>query len=462
VSDHPNIVLVVFDTARRDRFGCYGYDRPTTPAVDSLARGGLVLETMISNAPWTLPAHGSLFTGLYPTEHGAQWQTGPALRDAVPTTLAESLKGLGYDTWCVTNNGLISAKTRLARGFDTHVTRLDLEKGLPRLARRVPKALFGGDSGGRIVNRWMREHLPRARRPSFLFVNYMECHWAYAPPRRFAKRVAGPRHRGLAGLRYRTSDAVKRGPWEAIARASPEELERLSTLYDGELANVDHHLEELLSILERTGHLKQPTMVIVCSDHGEHLGEHRLADHHASLDDLLVRVPFVAWGPGIVEAGRSSDTFEFVDVLPSVLDRLGAAVPAPLQDRRRGVLTGAGDGEALSFSEWRSWPEGERRRLAERNPSFDFAGLGRDLTAARDGRFKLVRGSDGTRQLFDLELDPAETTDRSSEHRGEVDRLGTALDAAAARWSAWEGARTEVSAEEQAEIEARLEELGYI
>ena len=460
--DYPNVVLVVFDTARRDRFGCYGYDRPTTPTVDSLAREGLVLETMISNAPWTLPAHGSLFTGLYPSEHGAQWQTGPALRDSVSVTMAEFLGGLGYDTWCVTNNGLISSKTRLARGFDTHVTRLDLEKGLPRVARRVPKALFGGDSGGRIVNRWMAENLPRAGRPTFLFVNYMECHWAYAPPPRFARRVGGPRHGPVAGLRYRTSDAVKRGPWEAVARADREELERLSALYDGEVANVDHHLEHLLSILERTGHLKQPTLVIVASDHGEHIGEHGLADHHAALDDLLVRVPFVAWGPGIVEAGRSADTFEFVDVLPSLLALLGHTMPDPLGSRRRGAFTGRGDGNPVSFSEWRSWPDGERQRLARRNPSFDFGSLGFDLLSARDDRFKLVRSGNGTRSLFDLSVDPDETTDRAAEHPEEALRLGQALDVEVAKWSGQEGERADVTPEEQAEIEARLEELGYI
>ena len=462
MAEHPNIVLVVLDTARRDRFGCYGYGRPTTPTVDSLARDGVVLETMISNAPWTLPAHGSLFTGLYPTEHGAQWQTGPALRDAVETTMAETLRGLGYDTWCVTNNGLISSKTRLARGFDTHVTRLDLEKGLPRVMRRVPKALFGGDSGGGIVNRWMAGNLPRAKAPTFLFVNYMECHWAYAPPPKFAKRVGGPRHGPVGGLRYRTSDAVKRGPWEAIARANHEELERLSTLYDGELANVDHHLQGLMEILEKTGHLKRPTVVIVCSDHGEHIGEHGLADHHAALDDLLVRVPFVAWGPGIVDAGRATDTFEFVDVLPSLLSLLGHAIPEPLRTRRRGVFTGAGDANPVSFSEWRAWPEGERNRLARRNPSFDFAGLAKDLVAARDDRFKLVRASDGSRSLFDLDVDPLEATDRTAEHPEDALRLGQALDVAIAKWSIWEGATGEVSAEEQAEIEARLEELGYI
>jgi arylsulfatase A-like enzyme len=462
VTDYPNIVLVVFDTARRDRFGCYGYPKPTTPTVDSLAREGLVLETMISNAPWTLPAHGSLFTGLYPSEHGAQWQTGPALRDSVGVTMAEFLGGLGYDTWCVTNNGLISSKTRLARGFDTHVTRLDLEKGLPRVARRIPKALFGGDSGGRIVNGWMREHLPKAKRPTFLFVNYMECHWAYAPPPRFARRVGGPRHGAVSGLRYRTSDAVKRGPWEAIARADRDELDRLSTLYDGELANVDHHLAQLLDTLETTGHLQQPTLVIVCSDHGEHIGEHGLADHHAALDDLLVQVPFVAWGPGIVGAGRSADTFEFVDVLPSMLELLGHTMPDPLGSRRRGVFTGKGDGNQVSFSEWRAWPDGEAKRLATRNPSFDFTHLRRDLVAARDDRFKLVRSADGSRSLFDLTADPGETTDRTAEHPEDALRLGQALDVEIAKWSGLDAETTEVSPEEQAEIEARLEELGYI
>jgi arylsulfatase A-like enzyme len=462
VSDYPNVVLVVFDTARRDRFGCYGYGRPTTPTVDSLASDGLVLETMISNAPWTLPAHASLFTGLYPSEHGAQWQTGPALRDSVSTTMAEFLGGLGYDTWCVTNNGLISSKTRLARGFDTHVTRLDLEKGLPRVARRVPKALFGGDSGGRIVNHWMASNLPKSKRPTFLFVNYMECHWAYAPPPRFARQVGGPRHGPVAGLRYRTGDAVKRGPWEAIARADAEELERLSTLYDGELASVDHHLAGLLEILDKTGHLKQPTVVIVASDHGEHIGEHGLADHHAALDDLLIRVPFVAWGPGIVSSGRSADTFEFVDVLPSLLDLLGHTMPDPLGSRRRGVFTGAGSGNEVSFAEWRAWPEGERTRLAARNPSFDFSGLGHDLVAARDARFKLVRSADGRRSLFDLDSDPGETVDAAAAHPEEALRLGQALDVEVAKWAGLDAERADVTPEEQAEIEARLEELGYI
>ena len=175
MTERPDIVLVVFDTARYDRFGCYGYDRPTTPTVDSLATDGLRVETMIANGPWTLPSHGSLFTGLYPSQHGSQWQTGPRLRDEATPTMAEWLRDLGYETVCATNNGLISERTGLARGFDRYAFRLDIERGWKRMARRIPKALFGGDSGGRIMNDWVDGQLKQVDRskPLFLFMNYL-------------------------------------------------------------------------------------------------------------------------------------------------------------------------------------------------------------------------------------------------------------------------------------------------
>jgi arylsulfatase A-like enzyme len=464
--DLPTVVLVVLDTARFDRVGCYGYARPTTPTLDSLAREGLRVETMVSNAPWTLPSHGSLFTGLYPTQHGSQWRTGPKLRPSVEVTMAEWLRGLGYETWCVTNNGMISARTGLSRGFDRYVFRLDLERGFPRIARRVEKVLLGGDSGGRIVNRWMRRELPRARRPLFLFVNYLECHWSYAPPPRFAKRVGGPTYGWIDGLRYRAGVASHAGAWEAVGRAEARDLEVLSTYYDGELANADHHLEELLAILSATGHVRGDgrAIVIVTSDHGEHLGEHGLADHHASLDELMCRVPFVAWGPGVVRPGVRTSLAEFVDVLPALARLLGSEPPAAYLEGRRTDLFGTGvDGHAFAFAEWRSWSDGERARLARRNPSYrGFEALARDLLSVRDARFKLVRGSDGRSELFDLEADPAESRDVSSEHPEVVRALGEQIEGRTAEWAAWEGERAEMSPKELREIERRLSDLGYI
>ncbi len=271
--DLPNIVLVVFDTARWDRFGCYGYERPTTPTVDGLAERGLKVDAMIANGPWTLPSHGSLFTGLYPSQHGSQWQTGPVLRDAVEVTMAEWLRSLGYHTVCATNNGLISPRSRLSRGFDRYAFRLDLERGVPRMLRRSKKVLAGGDSGGHIVNRWLARELRDAPQPLFLFVNYLECHWSYAPPRRLTKRVGGTRMGAVEELAYRIRVAGRVGPWEGIARADERALEAYSTLYDGEVANVDEHLGRLMDTLRATGHLEEGlTIMIVTSDHGEHVG----------------------------------------------------------------------------------------------------------------------------------------------------------------------------------------------
>jgi len=478
----PDIVLVVFDTARWDRFGCYGYPRPTTPTVDSLAREGSLVRTMIANGPWTPPSHASLFTSLYPAQHGCQWQTGISLRPSVRVTMAEWLQGLGYTTICATNNGLVSDRTGLARGFARYGYRMDLERPAQRAVRQAKRAAVGAESGGRVVNRWIRRQLADvpAERPLFLFVNYRECHWSYAPPPRFVRRVGGPRFRPTRGLRYRTRIAARVGPWEAVARATPHELEIYSTMYDGELATADHHLEHLLDILGRAGRLRSGgSVVMVTSDHGEHVGEHGLADHHASLDDHLIRVPFVAWAPGRIAAQERSGMYEFVDVLPSLARHLGVPSPQPgLRGRRAdlfeedrspagedpGVARGADDPETYAFAEWRHWGTWYLKRLARRNPSYQgFDGLAQDLVAVRTATHKLVRSGDGTERLFDLVGDPAEEKDVGARLPEVAARLRSKLNDARDEWAALPTTTEDgLDPSETREIETRLSELGYI
>jgi arylsulfatase A-like enzyme len=460
----PDVVLVVFDTARRDRFGCYGYPRPTTPTTDTLAREGTVVETMVSNAPWTLPSHASLFTGLYPSQHGAEWRAGRRLGPGVRTTLAELLQRAGYETVCATSNGLISAHTGLARGFARYVHRSDLDRGWRRRARLARKILSGGDAGGRAINAWLREQLPSVRRPMFLFVNYLECHWPYAPPRRLQRLVGGPRLGLRDELRFRRMLAERVGPWDAIAMADAETLAVYSSLYDAEHRNVDELLDELLDTLRRSGHLGEgETIVMVTSDHGDHIGEHGLADHQGSLDDHLTAVPFVAWGPGIVPRRRIASLYEFVDVLPSVASALGLPWPDGVPEERRTGLLGAREAEqdGLAFAEWRAWGPEDLARVSRRHPRYDFAPLLRDLRAVRDGRFKLVEGSDGTRALFDLSEDPAEDRDVSISHPREVARLASALEARLGPWTD-EAEGPGLTREQEAEIEGHLTELGYL
>lgn len=460
----PDIILVVLDAARWDRFGCYGSTRGATPTVDGLAREGRVVETMIANGPWTLPSHGSLFTGLYPSQHGSQWQTGPRLRDSV-LTMADWLRTVGYQTVCATGNNLISADTGLARGFVHHASKKSLRAGRRWAARRARAMLFGGDFGGRMLNGWLRERLPGIGGPLFLFVNYLECHWPYVPPRGFQRQVGGRRFGLAEGFRFRTGVGRRSGPWEAMARADERTREILSSLYDAELANADAHVADLLDVLKGAGRLQEgATLFMVTSDHGEHLGEHGLADHQASVDDHLVRVPFVIWGPGRIPAERRPELHEFVDFFPSVAHLVGRDPPGShLEQRRTGLFSGDGITDTgFAFGEWRSWSEHDLRRLSAKNPSFDFSHLGRDLVFVRDRRFKLVRVGGGSDRLHDLEGDPMEERDVSADHPEAARRLRQELDRAVDSWRSWGDGAEALTAREAEEIEEHLSALGYI
>jgi arylsulfatase A-like enzyme len=462
----PNIVLIVLDTARRDRFGCYGYERPTTPNVDTLAREGMLVDKMFANAPWTPPSHASLFTGLYPTQHGCQWGKPIKLDPGVGTTMAEWLGGLGYETVCISSNGLISEKTGLSRGFEHYAFRLDLEKGVRRYARRARKALLGGDAGGGVMNQYLRKVLPTIKRPMFLFVNYLECHWAYVPRPSLVRRVGGPRFRFPNGLHYRMRIADRKGPWDAVGTADREHLDIYSTLYNAELASGDMHVGRLLESLERSGHLAGGnTLVLIASDHGEHLGERGLADHHGALDDILIHVPFVAWGPGIVEPGKKMGIWELVDVFPSLARLLDKPLPEPyLEERRSGLFDeSTSNSDQYAFSEWRTWNPKELERISQRNPSYNFAPLVRDLVCVRDDRYKLVRGSDGTEFLYDCVSDPDEATDVATLYPDVAARMRKSLDDAVASWRPMDvSEQAEFTEAERLEIEQRLEALGYI
>jgi arylsulfatase A-like enzyme len=249
-------------------------------------------------------------------------------------------------------------------------------------------------------------------------------------------------------------------------------VEGRRALYDGEIAYNDLHIREFVDHLRATG-LLASTALFFIADHGEHLGEHGLADHQASLDDHLVRVPFVAWGAGIVPGGRRAPTHEFVDVLPSVARMLGREPPVePLAERRASLLVdaarsangaSANGAERLAFAEWRAWSDEDLARVSRRNPRYDFTGLARDLVSVRSDRFKLVRTGDGRETLFDLSADPSEERDASAEHPADAARLRAALDGAVASWRSPDASGDgELSAVDADEIERHLAELGYI
>ena len=403
----PNILLITLDTTRRDHLSCYGYERNTTPHLDRLAQEGQKLERVWAVSSWTLPTHASLFTGLYPSTHGAHAADGERKDtlslDAAITdpegiykeervhalseeavTLAEALRREGFATGGVAGGPWLEPVFGLAQGFDFYDGEVDSTAG-----RRA------GEVNARALA-FLRKH---ENEPFFLFLNYFDPHAPWDPPPEF-------RFRFFPEARL---PEVARD--EAAARAFDV------SQYDGEIAYMDRCIGELLQALRDMG-IYDRTWIVVTSDHGELLGEHGLWWHGFGLFEEEVRCPLIIkWPAGWRPLSDPETPFQQVDLMPLVLDRLGIALPGSLEGRAHG--------------------RGARAVVCElfRNP-FRIKRFGnrfdRGLTAVISGGYKLIlstREGDPDAGLFRIADDPGETRDLSRKAPGEVKRLRGLLDA---------------------------------
>jgi len=290
--DTPNVILVSLDTVRADHLGFTGYHRDTSPSLDRLAAQGCFFNTVVSQAPWTTPSHMSLFTSTYPRVHGGdqRLEEFPRRWNRALPTMAGLLRDAGYATAAFTGWGSISPRFGFMKGFDSYV-----ETGNPRTD---VAEVFGG------ALPWLRRH---AGRRFFLFIHTYEPHSPYRDPY-FTEREG-----------IEQSDEAA---WR-VAR------------YDGDIRKADGFVGRLLEELDALG-LADSTLLIVTSDHGEHLAGNRTppdADiktgHGFNLYDEMLLVPLVLTGPGIRPRPQGVEgQVRLIDVLPTVLDYVGLA-PAP-------------------------------------------------------------------------------------------------------------------------------------
>ncbi len=305
-ADHgrPHVILISIDTLRQDHLGLYGYPRSTSPTLDALAGESLVFENCFAPAPYTLPSHASMFTGLYPEEHGAGHghQNVPLAADR--STIAELLRDSGYRTVAFTGGGLISRASGLAQGF------------------------------GRWTERWTGHHRANLRSmlpavldalarpedsPVFLFLHTYDVHGPYEQPEDA---------RFFDADEYSSSMAAEE--WERLVRSTHHRYQKLDRFgglaevvaaYDSGIRFVDSELGNLLNHLKKTG-IYEDSLIIVTSDHGESLFEHgRYVSHGHTLHDAEVRVPLIVKLPGSAEIGRRDDFVQLTDVAPLILDR---------------------------------------------------------------------------------------------------------------------------------------------
>ncbi|QDV37648.1 sulfatase [Tautonia plasticadhaerens] len=430
--DARNVLLIVWDTVRAGNLSLYGYGRPTTPNLERFAGRGVRFDLAFATSSWTLPSHASLFTGRWPYELGVGWTT--PLRPGVPT-LAEYLGSRGYDTaGFVANLDYCSRETGLDRGFAHYE---DYPIGLYETFTRyvglghrtdllgwacILERLAEGASGRPLeLKPRSREHAKRGaevdrefldwlswqqgrRRPFFAFLNYNDAHTPYEPPESSAPGF------GLRPVTCR--DRLTLRHWAGLEKAklARNDVRMASDAYDDCISYLDRRLGVLLDELGRRGVLDD-TLVIVASDHGEHLGDHLLFFHGCSLYRQVVQVPLVIVDPQGQAAGRVvAEPVSLRDVPATIVDVLGLNLEAPFPGRSLARLWGEDSGGARPSAE---------PLLMETDKPIVLMNQGREPAAKGPmkslvaGGMHYIRSGDGSEELYSLRSDPQERVNLS-------------------------------------------------
>lgn len=343
-----DLLVITIDTLRADRLGVYGSTTVATPHLDRLAREGALAVHAAAHAPLTRPSHVSLFTGLYPAEHGIRDNVSPPLAKGVPV-LAELLEQRGFNTGAFVSSIVLSKQSGLSRGFGHYSDEFQIGADDARFLNTIQKR---GDATVAEAVTWLSKAGPERR---FAWVHLYDPHDPYEAPEPYGSRYA-------------------------------------DRPYDGEVAWSDDLVGRLDAALAATGR-RDDTLVVVTSDHGEGLDEHGEAVHGFFIYETTLRVPFIMRGPGVPPGTTLGVVARTVDVLPTVLDLLGLSELTPRMSGRS--LTPALGGAPLT----------EEPTFAESLVPLVHYGWS-DLRAVRAGRWKYILAP--RPELYDLERDPGE------------------------------------------------------
>lgn len=432
LSERPNVMLIVIDTLRADHMSCYGYHRKTTPNIDAFAKKARTYRNVLSPSNSTLPSHASFFTGLSGSAHGVGW--GHLILDRRFDTLAEQLKAIGYQTVGISGNSILSAARHYDQGFEFY------ESAKPRqrvhagytLAELLAWGLLDYRQAQsysapmhRRLGHWFRRKY-RPDKPFFIFLNYFEPHAPYRP---LSHRLEWVSEQALARWKWVShNEATHKYMMTGLNTLSSRDISELVDLYDETISYADRKVGELLTFLRESG-LEENTLIIITSDHGEHFGEHHLMEHAYSLYEPLVRVPLIMkWGNRF-PPGEEQALIQSHDLYPTILEATGIEwKPTPRQNCVSLLSRTATEGRR-GVSELLTPNHNLVEHWSNRFPQLDFRRFLRKIRAIQVENMKVIRASDGTRELYDLASDPLETRNLAEKQPQDVTKLEKALDA---------------------------------
>jgi len=393
--DAPNVLIIILDTVRATSMGLYGYERETSPTIDTLSRTSVVFKNAMAPAPWTLLSHASMFTGQLPERLSTSWRR-PL--DATYPTLAEAFRAGGYTTGgFVANPFYTSSESGLNRGFDVYrdadfslsqvlwsttlgqtplIDGLVWARSLPQVTRAlrtfnltVPAEPHSDRRlAQEVVPEFLAWHESLGARPFFAFINLYDAHDPYEPPM----------------------------PWRRKFAPRPDK----QALYDAGIAYMDDALDSLFTVLRQRGVLDR-TIVVLSSDHGEQFGEHGLHNHGNSLYLPLLHVPLILRYPPAFPQGRRVDELVTTRDLAATLFEL-TGVPNKGQLPGTSLLRAMDDSVETRTSDAVAQTEAmdETNQAAPANRG--------DLAAILTEKLHLIRNGDGSFELYAHGEDPSE------------------------------------------------------
>lgn len=422
--DRFNLLVISVDTLRADHLGCYGYDRPTSPAIDSLASESTIFSRLFAQRGETWPSLASIMTSVYPHTHGVR-SNGIKMLDSQPT-LASVLRERGYKTAAA----LANAPQQNWHGFDAvhYLKGQDL----------TVAAVMG---------------IEAASQDNFFFwLHYVAPHRPYIPPGEFATRFDPGYSGDVTGEEDCLNEITKsRRP------LSLEDLNHIHALYDGEIAFIDNEIRQVLATLEEAG-LAEDTIVVITSDHGEDLYEHNLYfGHSASVYDSTLHIPFVLHVPGRQYADQVDTITESIDIAPTLLELMGVKAPEAFEGTSLVPLM---EGRELdlgpAFAEWQD------KMVTIRTDTHKYI-----LNPLEYHPFWLI-GDPGERyfidkeELYDIRRDPVEAENLAAEEQEIRSQLRTLVE----DWIQQHGWKLDEFRGEKPEIEPAIKEsleaLGYV
>jgi arylsulfatase A-like enzyme len=434
------VILVWADTLRRDHLSVYGYGRPTTPALDRLAREGVLFGDCIGQATWTKVATPSLFTSLYPSAHGVH-----DFMDRLPSsahTLAEAYRDAGYATLSLSSILFTGRFSNLHQGFEeVHEDSSLPERGSSKTAREYVDRLLP----------WLEAH---RETPFFVFLHVSDPHDPYRPRKPYdtmwadATKSEEHERRGKE-LRKTITDPLLRNMGSVVptredllkAGLDPEDYVRHDRdWYDGSIRGLDAEMGRLTERLHALG-LEGRTLLVFTGDHGEEFLDHGRMLHGQSVYGELDNMALLFWGPGTVPSGAKVDaTVQTIDLMPTLLEVSRVPVPPGLHGRSllpllagaRGGGAGAGALHADGVAAWT-----DRPAITEKAVTVDTGSpppRDTESVAIVFQGWKLIHNTKRAAgrpeyELFDHRRDPLDRVDLAGQHPDVVQRLSRDLQA---------------------------------